>query len=368
MWIGAGCVDPEFDDPVIDSETRVVEPVPHEQISGHFESSGVRFTIYLPPKDSWQGRFFQTVYPLADENAADRSVEFAAVSGGYLVQTNSSAGYRGDAAAAKFARTVAADYYGTSDRIYGYISGGSGGSYQTIAAMENSEGVWDGGVPFIVGDPSSIPNNFFARALARLILADKATQIADAVAPGGSGAPSEALDAAEVQVLQEVTNLGLPVRAWEDSSYLLGGQAPDALLGFTAQVKQMDPTYAEDFWTLPGYLGTEQSALGERIRAARIDAPATVDAVVQDAHGIRLTLAGLPRHRYDGLVDVTLAGSGRNEPLVGRLRPGSNLVEITDHPAPDTVAALSAGADVDIDNRWYAVSYTHLTLPTILRV
>lgn len=297
MWIDADCVDRSFDDPVVDSDIHVAEPVAHQKISGHFVSSGVRFNIYLPTEHRWQGRFYQTVYPLASENATDGSVEFAAASGAYLVQTNSSAGYRGDAAAAKFARTVAADHYRTSGRIYGYISGGSGGSYQTIAAMENSEGVWDGGVPFIVGDPSSIPNNFFARTLARLVLADKAAQIADAVAPGGSGTPSAGLDEAESRILREVTNLGLPVRAWEDSSYLLGQQAPDALLGFTAQVKQMDPGYAEDFWTMPGYLGTEQSALGDRVRAARIDAPARVAALEREAGGIRLTLAGLPAQR-----------------------------------------------------------------------
>lgn len=59
--------------------------------------------------------------------------------------------------------TVAASYYGTSRQIYGYIYGGSGGSYQTFDAIENSSGVWDGAVPFIPGLPISIPNNFFAR-------------------------------------------------------------------------------------------------------------------------------------------------------------------------------------------------------------
>lgn len=368
MWVDADCVDPEFDDPVVDNDTSVAEPVPHRQVSGHFESSGVRFNVYLPPNDLWQGRFFHTVYPLASENADSRSIEFAASNGGYVVQTDSSAGYRADAAAAKFARTVASDHYGTSGRIYGYITGGSGGSYQTIAAMENSDGVWDGGVPYIVGDPSSIPNNFFARALARLILADKAPQIADAVAPGGSSTPLIGLDEAEMQALQEVTHLGLPIRAWEDSVYLLGQRAPDALLGFTAQVRQMDPTYADDFWTLPGYLGTEQSALGDRVRMARIDARVRVAAVERQNDGIRLTVAGLPKQRYDGLIDVTPTGPGgeKNEAVTCRLAPGSNVVEIASAQEPGVLSTLSPGATVDVDNRWYvaAVGYPRHQIPT----
>lgn len=363
MWIDADCVDGDFDDPIIDSEASMDQPVAHQRISGHFESSGMRFTIYLPAEEHWQGRFYQTVYPLAGENAPDGSIEVAAAAGAYLVQTNSGGGYRGDAAAAKFARTVAAEHYQSSKRIYGYISGGSGGSYQTIAAMENSVGVWDGGVPFIVGDPSSIPNNFFARALARLVLADKAAQIADAVVPGGSGTPNAGLDEAETQVLQEVTNLGLPVRAWEDSSYVLGQQTPDALLGFIAQVKQMDPTYAGDFWTLPGYLGTEQSALGERVRTARIEVPVRVAALDHSAERTRVTLAGLQAHRYDGLVDITPTGS--SDSLTGRLTPGSNTVEIAGLPAPDVIAALNPGATVIVDNSWYvaAVGYPRYQVP-----
>ena len=124
-------------------------------------------------------------------------------------------------------------------------------------------------MPFIVGVPTSIPNNFFVRAFARFVLAGKAAQIADAVAPGGSGDPFAGLDDLERSVLLEVTRMGVPLRAWEDYRYVLGLDAPDGLLGFGGTVRAIDPMYVNDFWTKPGYVGTEQSALGDLFRAAR---------------------------------------------------------------------------------------------------
>ena len=135
MLVTADCVDPTYNQPVIDSATDLTTPVPLHKVSGHFDDSanhdtGTRFNIYLPPKGQWDGRFFQNVYPTQDENASDDNVSFGAASGAYTVQTftNGSFGYRVDAAAAKFSKTVAASYYGSSERIYGYIWGGSGGS------------------------------------------------------------------------------------------------------------------------------------------------------------------------------------------------------------------------------------------------
>ena len=170
--------------------------------------------------------------------------------------------------------------------------GGSGGSYQTIGAIENTTGVWDGAVPFVNGTPTSIPNNFFVRAFARFVLEGKAQQIADSVAPGGSGDPFAGLNGTERSVLLEVTRMGIPLRAWEDYRYVLGLDAPDGLLGFGGTVLAIDPTYVNDFWTKPGYLGTEQSPLGELFRAARTSANES-------------TLALLVYHRYQVPKDLS---------------------------------------------------------------
>jgi hypothetical protein len=237
-------------------------------VSGHFEGTQTKFTVYLPPARQWKGRFFQYTYPLVNENAADRSVAFGAASGAYTVQASGTSGYRHSAAAAKFAETLAAKYYGSgSRRIYGYLYGPSGGSFQTVGAMENTTGVWDGAVPVVLGVPTSIPTNFFVRAHARLVLRDVADQIADALRPGGSGNPYAGLTPVQADTLREVTALGVPLKAWQDPGYVLGLSTADGLLGFGAVIRGIDPTYVTDFWTKPGYLGTKESPLGDLVRA-----------------------------------------------------------------------------------------------------
>jgi len=212
VQVTPGCVDPLYADPVIDSEQDLSTPVTHHRVSGHFDGTDVKFTIYLPPARQWQGRFFQYTYPTSTENALDRAVAFGAASGAYTVQASGTGGYRHDAAAAKFAETVAAAYYRSgSRRIYGYLYGPSGGSFQTVGAIENTTGVWEGAVPVVLGVPTSIPINFFVRAQARMVLRDVADRIADAVRPGGSGNPYAGLTPVQAAMLHEATSLGVPL-------------------------------------------------------------------------------------------------------------------------------------------------------------
>ena len=276
MEVTPDCVDPLYTAPVVDAETDETTPVPHHKVSGHFEGTDIRFNIYLPPSRHWQGRFFQYTYPLTNQNADDRAIGFAIASGGYAVQAGGSRGfalgYRYDAAAAKFAEQFAADYYewGNKD-IYGYLYGASGGSYQTVGAMENTHRVWDGYVPMVLAVPMSSPYTVFQRGQAELMLAGKQDQIRDAMLPGGSGDPYAGLSAVEQQVLREVTAFGVPLKGWEFPEYLLGTwkeQFPNGIVGTGGSVRaSLDPTYADDFWSKDGYLGTEKSALGDAVRA-----------------------------------------------------------------------------------------------------
>jgi hypothetical protein len=272
MQVTADCIDPQFTRPVIDSETDETSPVPHHRVSGHFEGTGISFNIYLhaqADKSKWDGRFFQYTYPTAF-GGPSTALGFALASGGYAVAAGNSSvalGYRYDAAAAKFAKTVAAKYYGSDRKIFGYLYGPSGGSFQTIGAAENTDGVWQGFVPMVQGVPTPSSYNFEGRSAAELILSAKAAQIRDAILPGGSGNPYATLDAAERAMLKEMLGLGIPLKAWEDPDYLLGrdpvfygaGLDSDAPLAY-------DPTYVDDFWNTPGYLGTENSPLGQRVR------------------------------------------------------------------------------------------------------
>ncbi|WP_432246201.1 PKD domain-containing protein (plasmid) [Arthrobacter sp. G.S.26] len=288
MQVTAECLDPTYTKPVIDGATDESVPVPHHRIRGHFEGTNIQFNIYFhaqQDKAQWQGRFFQYTYPAAftpdqdTSRADDRAIGFALASGGYAVQAGNpsfSLGYRHTAAAAKFAESLAAQYYGRDRSISGYLYGPSGGSFQTIGAAENTSGVWQGFVPMVQAVPQPTSYNFLGRSAAELILGDKADRIRAALLPGGNGDPYSGLDAAEAAMLKEFQALGIPWKGWEWPDYLLGRseQYPNGL-GSSAPLSY-DPTYADDFWNVDGYLGKEDSPLGERVRAELAKAGDTV--------------------------------------------------------------------------------------------
>ncbi|RMO80842.1 hypothetical protein ALQ33_00798 [Pseudomonas syringae pv. philadelphi] len=357
IFITADCIDPEFVQPVIDSQDDLTSPTPVHRVSGHFVGTDAKFSFYFPPKAKWQGRFFHKVYPLGDGVAPDEVIGFGVDSGAYTIETVSPSGYRANAAAAKFSKVVAKKFYALSDdKIYGYIYGGSGGSYLTISAIENSSGVWDGAVPFVIGVPTSIPNNFFIRAFARLVLEDKAQQISDAVRPGGSGKPFGGLNATEASILAEVTAMGVPLRGWDNYAYILGMDDPQGLLGFAQSVKDIDPGYADDFWSKPGYLGTEQSPLGDLVRDAKIDRTVTIRKIERDASGRpeRLHLAGLPAIKNSAGLDFNLGQSSGDaaSKLSGTLDVKKGVITLSPDTINDVLSALRDGAKVRINNRW----------------
>ncbi|WP_194396212.1 PKD domain-containing protein [Microbacterium atlanticum] len=311
MQVTADCIDPTYTQPVIDAETDETTPVPHHRVSGHFEGTNITFNIYLHPaadKSKWQGRFFQYTYPTtfsADQNtsrASDRAIGFALASGGYAVQAGNgflSLGYRHTAAAAKFAETVAAAYYGSDRAIFGYLYGPSGGSFQTVGAAENTDGVWQGFVPLVQAVPTPNSYNFNGRAAAELILADKADEIRDALLPGGSGDPYATLDEAERAMLTEVHKLGIPWKGWENPDYLLGYDPAYFGGGLDSDDPLVyDPTFVDDFWNTAGYLGAEDSPLGERVRAELVE--------MGDTIGHRWNIAKRFAYRYQ----LPAAGTG----------------------------------------------------------
>ncbi|WP_172193202.1 PKD domain-containing protein [Actinomyces faecalis] len=338
---------------MIESEEDVTSPTTLHIVRGSFEGTKSRFAVYLPPAHQWSGRFFQYTYPLTDENATDTRVLFGAQSGAYTVQASGASGYRHAAAAARVSRQIAASYYGSSDHIYGYLYGPSGGSFQTIGAAEGTSGVWDGFVPTVMGTPSSIPHNFFIRAMGRLVLGDVRQQVSEAVVNGKD--PYVGLNEAQTMMLEEMTALGVQLEGWEDPDYLLGYTFDDGLLGNTALVRRMDPTYVEDFWTKPGYLGTEASPLGEAVRAALLDTTVTVSAVHSHEPGTVAELStqslphGVPTEGSDlqvigddGAPVGALAGTVDE---TGRIQVGSDT-------EPDVLAALKVGTRIAVDNRW----------------
>lgn len=280
-----------FENPIITAIDMVEEPINHLRVRGNFGTYGSEFSIHLPPKDIWEGRFFQMVHPVElTYEVIDTINEFHFDSGAYTVQTSSMAGYLNDSAAAHLSRTIASNYYNFNNHIYAYIYGGSGGSFQLFGAIESVYKIYDGSVPFIPATPTSF-GIWMIRDFARIILEDVATQIADAVSPGGSGDPFTQAGLTDLQrsVLEEVTKLGVPLRAWEfygnllmidenDPAYSLQMQMLDI-----ARAAVLEGSYAEDFWTQDGFTGTEETELGELFRRLRDEGVFTEDVLSASA-------------------------------------------------------------------------------------
>ncbi len=336
--------DALFEEPFVDVDEWRDAPVRHRYVHGGFKGTDLKFSFYLPEKPQFHGRFFQYVTPVPDsENlaqvAGDDKIGFAISSGGYFVETNgggtsATAGpafsvdptigaFRANAAAAMFSRKLAAEMYGAtvnSGRIYGYLYGGSGGAYRTLGSMENTEGVWDGAVPFVIGSPMAAPNGFSVRMHAMRLLKDKFAGIVDAMDAGGSGDPYAGLNPEQAAALREVTRLGFPPRSWF-------GYKTMGVHAFTAIYQGMvmaDPTYFEDFWTKPGYLGFDHP---ESFAGYRLQFPTRVTAALDpaglEARGLTpKRLPGQPKGDGRGSADLAwqkLVSDGSARPIAFEL-------------------------------------------------
>jgi hypothetical protein len=309
-FVDETCTDTRWNNPVIEVDEMRATPVPHRYVNGRFDGTSARFSFYFPPAEQYQGRFIQgPVHPLTlNENLGNTQIAFVIASGGYAVMTNQGGAaeapitsdgviiqgknpeifYRVNAAAAKFSRQVAADYYGPH-RPYGYIHGGSGGAYQSVSCMENTT-VWDGAVPFVQGSESAIPTAYTVRIHVQRILGPtgKFACVDQAYDVGGSGDPATecALTEEEAEALEEATRGGFPTRGWFGGA-LTGAGALPLVAGY---VPFLDFAYINDFWTLPGYLGHDDPY--GSLATARIQHSTTVTAKLTGPN--RLVLSTFP--------------------------------------------------------------------------
>jgi hypothetical protein len=167
----------------------------------------------------------------------------------------------------------------------------------------------------------------------------------DAVDPGGSGDPYADLTDEERGALDEATRLGFPMRGWWNWETMTGG--PLRLVA--GYVPLLEPTYMDDFWTKPGYLGTDPKS---SVREARIQHTATIVDKLTDPD--RLVLDSVPDGDLTG-VDLIIGDERIASPMVNT---EERTVTIPDAFAAMLDAAVTAGGTVTIDNSWYLALQT----------
>lgn len=351
VFVDSTCCDPLYDDPIIDSdEDRIIDGFEIREIKFHYNQTGVKFTISFPSADVFENRFFQNVYPIPLEVIPDDDVVAAhADSGAYTIKSGGALGYRHEAAAAKWSRTLAAEYYGIdAASIYGYVHGGSAGSYQTLGIVENTIDVWQGAVPYIQAIPTSNPLTLYSNAYGALLLNASRPAIIDALQPGGSNDPTANMSDLEKGVWDEMYNLGFPPRGWEALNYTFASGAPTGW----ATIRQFDPTYKDDFWSLDGYIGTEQSDLGDFFRSLRKQGQVPIGEISYSGANITGFEVAVPESAgaLQGAEFFVTDRDGTDlAAIVGRFDVAQGRFEFT---APSNIT-IPSGAHFRYDNSWF---------------
>jgi hypothetical protein len=388
-WVGDPA-DDAFTRPFVDVDEWRESPVRHRYVHGGFHDNDTRFSFYFPAPEAYEGRFFQHVTPvpqhenLAQQGEGQNKVVFACSSGAYFVETNgggpdvinpmsgidpSIGAYRANAATARFSRVIAVELYG-DHRPYGYLYGGSGGGYRTIGSSENTEGVWDGFNPHVIGSPMAMPNVFTVRMQAMRILRHRFDEIVDAYDVGGD---PDSLDLTEEErgALTEVTRMGFPPRSWF-------GWRTMGMHGFSAlypAIQMIDPTYFQDFWTLPGYLGADSTS---SIHRDRLQVASRIVEVLSEATGDDLTggvdesykatahanvvdsvrLADTPSGWLLG-AELTIRTGEAVGAVLRVLEVTGDVVRFEPGQDPTVLSALAVGDEVTLDNSNFLAAQTY---------
>lgn len=341
--------DPQFRKPYIDIDEWREGTVRYHYIHGGFEETELRFSFYFPEKEIYKERFFHFMSPVQGSedasqnfNGEEDKIAFAITNGAYFVESNMGGPeangttiYRTSAAVAEYSRELAAKLYGPH-RPFGYIYGGSGGGFKTMSCFENTN-AWDGAVPYVIGSPMAIPNVFTVYAHASRILREKLPMIVDALEPGGNGDIYAGLNSEERAVLEEVTKMGFPIRAWFSHEFSGLGALPL----FIPVMEQIDSKYFEDFWNVPGYLGSEPNSSAVRDRLQHRTVISETNLVSNDTKAKDENKTGVDDawQRFKGL-DITVFQPWmrlKNVPTGDLYLTGTNIVFLSGDAAGQKV-------------------------------
>jgi hypothetical protein len=127
-----------------------------------------------------------------------------------------------------------------------------------------------------------------------------------------------------------------------------------------ANVKRADPGYVDDFWNKDGYLGKEDSKLGQFFRDRVVDFEATVVEVDRGKDGVpvRIKLSHLPEHTPDELEFTILSHVERQQTrsdvgsFTGVINKEDQSVFIYSDNNATILASLERNTPLRADNRW----------------
>jgi Tannase and feruloyl esterase len=304
--------DAHFGAPYVDRDEWHDEPHGHRRVHGGFADCDTRFTFYFPPLDEWQGRL---IMPLEGAHAGHEDffggalgealggIALTARLGGYMVESNMGHigddidpkggedptlyGWRAAAESARFSKYLAQQVYGSPPH-HSYVWGGSGGGRRSPLVLENAPDVFDGALPFMGGgDVRPFPATERIKGAQVMSFAcmfnvqrmlrhgDTMEKIIDAMQPGGSGDPFEGLDSHVREELASLYRQGFPrgdefMIATPMGQIWLWSSIADLLV-------EQDPSYFEDFWHKPGYIGHD---LPSAVKDDVIDVVTTVSRVI----------------------------------------------------------------------------------------
>jgi hypothetical protein len=352
--------DKFFGMPYIDEDTELDSPVPHRRIHGGFDGTATRFRFHFP-SGGYEGRMFNPLSggnggteaffdTIIGENIGGLSMCFRL--GGYMVESNQGHigddldpkggedptlyGHRASAEAARFSKHLAQQLYGEPPH-HSYVFGGSGGARRSPLCLENAPDVWDGAMPFMGGGDIAEHGNtkrlkgaqtisFCTMFNVQRVLGDKLQNVIDAMAPGGSGNPFAGLTTHQREELAALYRLGFP----RGDEFIIG-EPMGQMWQWAAEadsIYEQDPSYFEDFWNTPGYIGHD---LPQVVSGDRIDKRVTISRVlnaqeVMDDPTFATPEFGTFRSVLQGVVEGT--GTGYQLPCVIELKdlgPGYRL-------------------------------------------
>lgn len=166
----------------------------------------------------------------------------------------------------------------------------------------------------------------------------------------------------EVAVYNEVSKLGIPYRGWQS---LNQSYAANFVAGSIPLVKAFDGTYANDFWTVNGYLGTEQSDLGNFFRSKRAVGSLDISNVQYNGSAITsFTTSAFPTNLSNFAADYSIVSS--NGTVIGAIQGllNTNTSTFTAAGTPYTTP-LASGSRLRYDNSWYVACnvYSRYQIP-----